>query len=285
MKKFSLLIAVAFSAFAFRAEKKAFQIFTSDGKSTSFTDILNAAKEADIVLFGELHDNPIIHWLQLELTGDLHALKKDQLVLGAEMLEADDQLCLEEYLAGKISERTYKDEMKLWPNYGTDYKPLVDFAKTNKLSFIATNVPRRYANMVYSKGMESLDSLGAEAKKFIVPLPFRYDGSLKCYKDILESAAGHNGENLAKSQALKDATMAHFILKNQTPGKLFLHYNGTYHSDNKQGIAWYLLLNNPKLKIVVITSSLQADCETLDKNSLGKGDFIICTPENMTRTH
>ena len=51
-----------------------------------------------MVLFGELHNNPISHWLQLELTEDLHAARGADLVLGAEMFEADNQLLLRLHL-------------------------------------------------------------------------------------------------------------------------------------------------------------------------------------------
>jgi len=271
--------------FSFKGDKKAYQLFDSKGKETTYDKMLNDAKQADVILFGEMHDNPICHWLQLELTKDLYQIKKEKLVLGAEMFESDDQIAINEYLAGKISEKTFKDEVKLWPNYKTDYKPLMDFAKDNKLSFIAANIPRRYANLVYNKGIEKLDSLDAEVKKWICPLPMKYDGTIKCYKDIFESAGGHGGENLPKSQAVKDATMAYFISKNLEKGKLFIHYNGTYHSNNHQGIEWYLKDGNKNLKVFTIASSEQAGVDTLAKESVDLADYILVTPEGLTKTH
>lgn len=272
-------------SFTIVQDKPAYKIFDAKGKESNYEKLLNDAKNADIVLFGELHDNPIGHWLQLELTKDLFASKKANLVLGAEMFEADDQIALNEYLQGKISDKTLKDEVKLWSNFKTDYKPLLDFAKNNKLSFVAANIPRRYANLVYNKGMEKLDSVDAEAKKWICPLPMKYDANLKCYKDIYESAGGHGGENLPKSQAVKDATMAHFILKNWSKGKLFLHYNGSYHSNYHEGIEWYLKQAKPDLKIMTIGSTEQAGIDTLAKESVNLADHIICTPDNMGKTH
>ena len=279
------IFLIAILVFSFKGDKKAYQLFDSKGKETTYEKMLNDAKQADVVLFGEMHDNPICHWLQLELTKDLYQIKKEKLVLGAEMFEADDQIAINEYLAGKISEKTFKDEVKLWPNYKTDYKPLIDFAKNNKLNFIAANIPRRYANLVYNKGIEKLDSLDAEAKKWICPLPMKYDGTIKCYKDIFESAGGHGGENLPKSQAVKDATMAYFISKNLGNGKLFVHYNGTYHSNNHQGIEWYLKDINKNLKVFTIASSEQTGIDTLAKESIDLADYIIITPESLTKTH
>ena len=62
--------------------------------------MLKTLEDKDMVLFGELHNNPIAHWLQYELTADLHT--KRQLILGAEMIEADNQDELDDYLSGKI---------------------------------------------------------------------------------------------------------------------------------------------------------------------------------------
>lgn len=285
MKTFVIGLALLGICLGFTGTKDAYKLFDAKGKESNYDALLKAAKGADIVFFGELHDNPICHWLQLELTKDLFEHKKNDLVLGAEMLEADDQVVLNEYLGGRISEKTFKDECKLWPNHKTDYKPLVDFAKTNKLKFIAANIPRRYANMVYSKGIKALDSLDAQAKQWIVPLPMKYNGELKCYKDIVANAGGHGGDNLPMSQAIKDATMAHFILKNWEKGKLFLHYNGSYHSNFHESICWYLKQEKPDLKIVVISSTLQKSLEKMDKENENMGDFVLVTPENITRTH
>ncbi len=273
-----------YTLISFKGDKPAYIIYDAKGKESNYTSMLKDAKNADIILFGELHDNPIVHWLEYELTKDVYENKKNNLVLGAEMFEADDQVALTEYLQGKISDKTLKDEVKLWPNFKTDYRPLLDFAKTNHLPFIADNIPRRYANLVYNKGIEKLDSLDPEAKKWMAPLPMKYDASLKCYKDIYESAGGHGGENLPKSQAVKDATMAYFILKNWKKGTTYIHYNGSYHSNFHQGIEWYLKQENPNLKVFTIASNEQAGLDTLAKDALNMADYIICTPETMCKT-
>jgi uncharacterized iron-regulated protein len=276
----SLLLLVSF-----KGDKKAFLIYDSKGKESSYQNILEKAKQADVILFGELHNNPICHWLELELTKDLYSAKKTDLVLSAEMFESDDQIAINEYLAGKLSDKTFKDEVKLWSNYSNDYKPLLDFAKMNHLKFIAANVPRRYANMVYNKGIEKLDSLDAEALKWIAPLPMKYDPELKCYKDIYESAGGHGGQNLPKSQALKDATMAYFILKDFKKGTTVLNYNGSYHSNFHEGIEWYLKQSGKDLKILTIASVEQESIDTLSKASLNIADFIICNPSSMSKSY
>jgi uncharacterized iron-regulated protein len=270
--------------FSFKGDKKAYQLFDSKGKETTYEKMLNEAKQADIILFGELHNNPLCHWLEFELTKDLYDVKKNNLILSAEMFESDDQIAINEYLSSKLSDKTFKDEVKLWSNYSNDYKPLMDFAKTNHLNFVAANIPRRYANLVYNKGIEKLDSIDSEAKKWICPLPMKYDANLKCYKEIFESAGGHGGENLPKSQAIKDATMAYFILKNWSKGKTVIHYNGSYHSNYHQGIEWYLKQDKPDLKIFTIGSTEQENIDTLAQTSLNMADFIICNPASMSKS-
>jgi uncharacterized iron-regulated protein len=285
MKKAFLFISTSFLLISFKGDKKAYQLYDSKGKETAYDKLLTEARNADVILFGELHNSSLCHWLEQELTKELYNYKKSDLLLSAEMFETDDQIALNEYLAGKLSDKTFKDEVKLWSNFSNDYKPLLDLAKTDHLTFIAANIPRRYANLVYNKGLEQLDSIDPEAKKWICPLPMKYDPELKCYKDIYESAGGHGGQNLPKSQAVKDATMAHFILKHFSKGKTILHFNGSYHSNYHQGIEWYLRQEKPDLKIMTIGAIEQENIDTLSKDANGMADYIICIPSSMNKSY
>jgi len=294
MKLLTIVLVYAISLQSFSQDKPAYKIFTGEGKKADYGDMIKEISKADIVFFGELHDNPIAHWLELEVTKSLHDKKGNDLVLGAEMFEADNQLLLNEYLQEVYDASKFEAEVKLWKNYKTDYKPLVEFAKSNKLPFIATNVPRRYASVVNKKGFEGLDSLTPEAKKYFAPLPVPYDPEVKCYKDMLSmggmggmavGAAPHANTNFPKAQAIKDATMAHFILANWTKGKVFIHYNGSYHSSNFEGIIWYLNKFNSGLKIATIETVLQKEIDALDKDNNNIAGFVISIPESMTRTY
>lgn len=286
MIKFQYLFVVLFFVFtAFKPDKPAYFLFGKEGKAVKYEKMLKQLETADIVLFGELHNNPIAHWLQLELTKDLYEFKGDELILGAEMFESDNQLILDEYITGVIFESRFEAEARLWPNYKTDYKPLIDFAWDKDLKFVASNVPRRYASLVNSKGFEGLEQLSDDAKKFIPPLPIVYDSTLTCYQELLDfDGDGEVNENFPKAQALKDATMAHFILKNWSDEKLLLHYHGAYHSENYESIYWYLKYNNPNLNIATITTVSQNNVMQLEEENIGTADFIICVDEDMTKT-
>lgn len=286
MIKFQYLFVVLFFVFtAFKPDKPAYFLFGKEGKAVKYEKMLKQLETADIVLFGELHNNPIAHWLQLELTKDLYEFKGDELILGAEMFESDNQLILDEYITGVIFESRFEAEARLWPNYKTDYKPLIDFAWDKDLKFVASNVPRRYASLVNSKGFEGLEQLSDDAKKFIPPLLIVYDSTLTCYQELLDfDGDGEVNENFPKAQALKDATMAHFILKNWSDEKLLLHYHGAYHSENYESIYWYLKYNNPNLNIATITTVSQNNVMQLEEENIGTADFIICVDEDMTKT-
>jgi len=285
MKTFLLtLILISFSIIGLTKEKPAFIIYDAKGGETDFAKMVKATEEKQYLFFGEYHNNPISHWLQFEFTKEMYVLKKNNLILGAEMFEADNQYIIDEYLTGFISEKSFNEEVRLWSNYSTDYKPLLEFGKANKLPFVATNIPRRYASMVFKKGLESLDGLSDLAKSYIVPLrTFVVDTTVACYKELLNS--DHGGVQMTIAQAIKDATMAYFILKNMKPKATFLHYNGAYHSDNYQGIIHYLKQSIEIEKVMTITTVTQENITELTEENKGLADFIICVPETMTTTH
>lgn len=278
-----IVVLLFFSAGASARKKRAYSLFDAKGKPVSYEKMVRTAVRNDILLFGELHNNPVAHWLQLELIKDLHGQK--QLVLGAEMFEADNQQPLSDYVSGKIDAKALDTLARLWPNYKTDYAPLVNFARENRLPFVATNIPRRLANLVYKKGFGALDTLSSEEKSWMAPLPVPYDPELPGYKKMAGMMPGHAGENLPRAQAVKDAAMAHFILQHYQPGDFFVHFHGTYHTDFYEGILWYLRLTRPDLRYVTISTVSQADCSRLLDENRGKADFILCVDEDMTTTY
>jgi uncharacterized iron-regulated protein len=240
-------------------------------------------EKADVILFGEIHDNPIVHWLQIEAVRELST--KRNLTLGAEMFESDNQKQLNDYFQGKIVALEKDTTLQLWPNYSTDYAPLVEFAKENSLLFIATNVPDRFAKTVYRYGLKALELLDQTQLSYMAPQPMPFDNQLKTYQNILTMMEHHGTPELVMAQALRDATMAHFILKNYKPGSLFMHINGTYHSEYYEGILWYLKRENAALAYTTIATVQQASVNKLLEENQEKADFIICVDEDMTETH
>ena len=292
MKLSALLFILALSLQSYSQDKPAYKVFTGEGEKADYEDILKEVMKADVVFFGELHDNPVAHWLELEITKELFAGKGESLILAAEMFETDNQLLIDEYFAGIIKESSFESEVRLWKNYATDYKPLLNFAKQNGLKFVASNIPRRYASAVASGGFEALQKLSSEALKYIAPLPIEYDPELACYKEMLSMGSSIGGtmenkvsENLPKAQAIKDATMAKSIINNLQKGQMAIHYNGSYHSDRHMGIIWYLKKYNPLIKVATITTVLQDDIDKMDDENKERADFVIVIPSSMTKTY
>ncbi|NDE11529.1 MAG: iron-regulated protein [Chitinophagia bacterium] len=284
MRKFLLIsISLLIVSIITAQNKPAYILYNASGKKVSYKKMIRSLTKKDIVLVGEFHNNPISHWMELEITKDCK--KERNLVLGAEMFEQDNQSALNLYLQGKISSEGLDSTARLWKNYPTDYSPLVDFAKENKIVFAATNIPRKYASLVSKRGLEALDSLSSDEKKWMAPLPINYDPELSGYKNMMVMMAGHATANMPKAQAVKDATMAYFILQNFVSGSLFIHYNGSYHSENHDGIFWHLQQKRPELSIATITTVSQADLHKLLKENKNKADFIICVDEDMTSTY
>ncbi len=278
-----LSLLLLFTIVLHAQDKKSYQLFDKNGKKVSYDKLLKASLKTQVVLFGEYHNNSVSHWLQLELTKDVAA--KTPVVLGAEMIEADNQTQLNQYLKGEIDQKKLDSTARLWKNYPTDYKPLVDFAKENNFDFIATNIPRRYASMVSKKGFEALETLTPEEKTWIAPQPIPYDASLPGYVEMMKMMGDHTSPNMPKAQASKDATMAYFINKNLKANSVFIHYNGTFHSDNFDGINWYLKTYNPSIEIVTISTVEQKDISKLEKENYNKADFILVIDEDVTKTY
>jgi uncharacterized iron-regulated protein len=284
MKKTLILLLLMSTGVSLQAQNLSpYTIYNAKGKEISYSKMMATLSKQDIILFGELHNSALAHWLQVEVTKELAT--KRALQLGAEMLEADDQNAVNLYLTDSIDQKGLDTLARLWPNYTTDYAPLVNYAKQNKLEFIATNIPRRYARLVNKGGFEALDTLPAIEKSYIAPLPIAFDAELPTYKSILEMMGEHGTPSLVKAQASKDATMAHFILKNYKTGKLFIHYNGAFHSDYYEGIGWYLKRQSPTLNYSTISTVTQAEITKLNAEHIGKADFILVIDEDVTTTY
>lgn len=270
----------------FAQENSSYKLFDSNLNQVEYNALLESAVKTDIVFFGETHNSTVAHELELQIAKDLFAVKGEKLIIGAEMFEADNQIIIDEYLADFFDDSKFEADARLWPNYKTDYKPIMQFAKEKKLRLIATNIPRRYASMVNYGGFEALDKLSNQAKTYIADLPVKFDAELSGYKMMIKSMGGMGGGhmkmdpvNLAKAQAIKDATMAQFIFRNMKTDGLFFHFNGSYHSFNYEGIMWYLKQLNEDLKMYSMTVVDEENFDQDRDSFKNKADIIIVLPK------
>ena len=271
-----------------------YRIFDATGNPANISQIIENAGKSDVVFLGENHDDAVAHYLQAEIFKKSHESNagKRNVVLSLEMFERDVQIVLDEYLKDLITEKKFLDDSRPWNNYKTDYRPLVEYAKQNKLPVIAANAPRRYINMVSRGGRETLEKLSPEARRWLSPLPYPQASEeyAKKFTALMGGmgAANHGVSKILESQALWDATMAFSIsasLKTQK-NALVVHLNGNFHTENRLGTAEQFLKLNPKSKILVITMRYEDDFTKFDKvKHENLGDFIILTDAKTPRSY
>jgi len=266
-----------------------FKIYDTRKKEiVTLEKIVTALEKADVLFFGEEHNDSTGHFLENKIFRSLYERYGNKLVLSLEMFETDNQLVLNEYLRGQIDEKRLEKDARLWNNY-KDYRPMVEFAKENKIPVIAANTPRRYVSLVTKRGMQSLDSLSKEAKQLLPPLPYdtlpgRYREK---FMEIMKGSPGSGSGNIYYSQSLWDAGMSynifHFLKKNRH--KKVFHCVGKFHSDEKLGTLAQLQKRNNKLTILNISCFPDDSFDNPDWSRFEVlGDFIILTNPGLKKT-
>jgi uncharacterized iron-regulated protein len=272
-----------------------YRIYDKQGNASSLEKIIESLKDVDVVFLGENHDDAAAHYLQNEIfrrAFEKHGRER-AVALSLEMFERDVQTVVDEYLQDLISENHFLLSARAWGNYKTDYKPLVDFAKTNKLAVIAANAPRRYVNMVSRSGRESLNRLSPAAKRWLAPLP--YGESSDAYARKFSALMGQTSDSttpvkhspMLNAQALWDATMAFSIFEylKRAKNPLVVHLNGAFHTENRLGTPEHLLKYSPKTKFLVVTMRYEENFANFDKTKHADlGDFVILTDAKLPRS-
>jgi uncharacterized iron-regulated protein len=262
--------------------QQAYTIYNTATKSkVTLADITNALANADIVFYGEIHDDSVGHIAELDILKAISAQYPGKAALSMEMFETDVQPVLNEYLSGFIREKNFITDSRAWPRYKTDYKPMVEFAKSNNIPVVAANAPARYTNMVTTSGLERLKVLNKTALSYMPPLPID-TATGAYYEKFVAEMGGHSamgGMHIYQSQNLWDATMAWSIAQFYKKHKDFkiMQVNGGFHSEEKMGIVAQLKNYAPKVRVITINAyaGTTPDWKTL----ANKADFVILTGE------
>ncbi len=276
------------AAAAVQTDSTLYRIFdTHAQREITLQDLAEALGDADVVFFGEEHNDSVAHVVQYELLKAMDE-RYTRVALSMEMFVSDDQLVLDEYLAGLITERNLSKDAVLWNNY-KDYRPMVEYAKQHQLTVLAANAPSRYTNRVTREGLGSLKTLDKAAKSLLAPLPIdTLTGAY--YEKFAGLMGGHEGMGnlrIYQSQNLWDATMAYRIgrlLKKRSVGKI-LHLNGRFHSDEQLGTIAHLSKYAPRASVANISCFPHehiGDPDWALFNHLG--DFIILTDPSVPKT-
>ncbi|MDA3814487.1 MAG: ChaN family lipoprotein [Candidatus Cloacimonetes bacterium] len=290
MKKFTLLIVTTLIFLsAFCQDYKI--IDTKLNKEIELKEMVERLGDYDVIFFGEFHENRILHSLEFELLKMFHRNNK-HLIISLEMFERDVQPILDKYLNDELSDADFLAESRPWPNYETDYKPLLEFAKENNLSVVAANIPRRYASLISKQGMKALDSLSLEEKKFVARKHKVFDDEYKeRFIQTMQNNMAHsskmpagmmmNLDQIYAAQCIKDDTMAESILNYQRipPRRKVIHFNGDFHSRKHLGTVQKIQIMEPMLKVAVIAPLTCTDEFIWEDEDLLEGEFLILIKE------
>jgi len=289
--KYLLIICVLFPALVFSQDSISnhYKVYSvARQKLISLDDLAGDMANADVLFFGEEHNDSTGHYLEHALFEKLSQKYPDKIALSMEMFETDCQNILDEYLAGFIREKNFTTEGRAWKNY-KDYRPMIEWAKANKIPVIAANAPNRYVNMTTRLGLGSLAQLNAISRSYLPPLPVD-TASGEYFDKFIAIMGGHSAMGnmqMFQAQNLWDATMGWSIsrfAKSHKGYKIF-QVNGSFHSEGKLGAPAQLKKYAQKMRILNIATYcddnyLKPDWSKLSKN----GDYIILTDPALPKT-
>ena len=280
MNKFMKTIALSMAMLCLGAGAAGAAQFgdAGSGKDLTAAQLASKLQKYDVVFFGGYHDQSEIHQYELELLEAMYKAKGAKLALSMEMFEVDNQSKLNNFLADTLSEENFLAASRPWPNYGTDYAPLVNFAKEKKMPVIAANVPRFLAAHV-AKNNASTEGVEAQYQQWLPKHTYAPEGAYKdkFYAQMSSPAAPMKmpPQRLAAvyaAQCLKDDKMAESIaaFADAHQNMQILHINGCFHSVAHLGTTQKLEALRPELKVAVITP-----LERKQKGEKPAGDFVV----------
>lgn len=231
-----------------------YQLNSPQGQALSLQNLPSELLTADVILVGEWHTHPGVHRFQTDL---LHTLSSQRSVaLSMEQFTRDKQPVINQYLAGEIGEQPLISEGNAWPNYESDYRPLVELAKRQGLDVIAANAPKAIVRCIGRQGIGYLDKLD-ETERHYLAAEINTADSL--YKNKFMASMHHGQpeqtERQYAAQITWDETMAESIVnyRKAHPQTQIVHIAGKFHTEGGLGTANSILRRAPELKVVVIT--------------------------------
>ncbi|MEO5511524.1 MAG: ChaN family lipoprotein [Longimicrobiales bacterium] len=265
------------------------------GRFITLPMLMSAVRDADVIFFGEQHDDPATHRAELAYLAAIGATRPN-VVLSLEMFERDVQGVLDAYLRGATTDSLFLATSRPWPNYVKDYRPMVELARSHGWPVIASNVPRRIASSVGRAGLALLDTIPQTDRAFAardVSCPRD-----KYYERFADEMSGHSAGGITtasdsaalastnrfyEAQCVKDETMAESIvaaLDRAGHGAVVVHFDGAFHSNMGLGTVARVQRRKPGARTVVITAVPVDAVTTADARTFAElADYIVLTPK------
>jgi uncharacterized iron-regulated protein len=273
-------------------------VVTGDGRTAAWSELVNAASQADVIVLGENHGHVVGLSAAAALWEDVLA-RSDNAALAMEFLERDQQAKVNDYLTGIIDEAGFeKATGQSGPSYPPGHQAMVDAAKEKHRPVYAANAPRVYVRLARTDGFMRMASLTTEQKRlFRVPDELPPEGSKyrqEFAKVMGQGAQSHGAaaktdtrtdaekaaaiEASFRSQSVWDWTMAETVANaasaGNTPVCLVV---GRFHTDFDGGLVQALRKMRPGVKVVVVSfvDALPPEGATIREEDRGRGDFVV----------
>ena len=287
-------ILVVFLSASLAAQSAAVPARVFDAGRHAFGDVetlVTDLAKADVVLVGEQHDDPQSHRFELAMLEGLARRRLDGVSVGFEMFERDVQDPLDHFQMGHLTEQEFLAASRPWPNYATDYKPLVDVAVANNWPIFASNAPTTLAAEVSKNGLDGLAALtgksGDQAKWFAKEVTCKTgDDYFKRFADEMGAhppATPEDTQRYFQAQCLRDETMAESVAQAYQTGtlggrrSLVVHFNGSFHTDFAEGLAADAKRRLPGKRIVIVSILPVADLNKVapDEKEQQRADYLV----------
>ena len=246
----------------------------SDSSAFNTQTLLADMQTADVLLLGEIHDNPRHHDIRAQLLRE-PALNQRKLV--AEHLDAGQVVGAGENLLTRLEQAGFDAKGWQWPLH----QPLFAAVLDQNLALYGGNLPREQSRDVFkSRG----NSLSAGLQTLLLNAPLN-EASLKALRREIDE--GHCGalpsmmfEGMMAVQRARDAAMADQLMQH-LPSVLL---SGNGHAWKHLGVPHILAANRPTLRSVSLLllehtafAEATAQAEWLQEWQ-GKADYIWLTP-------
>lgn len=257
------------------------------GKQLRLGDLPGRLAAANAIFLGELHDDPETHRAESWIFEEVSRKVGERLTLAMEMFERDGQKSLDDYLAGKIDEAALGKQYRLWPNYATDYRAMVEYAKANRIPVLASNAPQRLVRQVGKEGLASLKNLPDADRPLIASYVNAPEGDAYADRFAKVMGQGHGEEQMPpdrlrriyEAQCLRDDTMAETVGRAIDAGRTVVHVNGSFHSDAGLGTAARVLWRRPLGTRLAIVKIVPFKGEIAFEPLKGEADFLLFVPD------
>ncbi|EHK9547948.1 MULTISPECIES: ChaN family lipoprotein [Vibrio] len=232
-----------------------YQLYTPSGEHIALSKLPIELQQADVILIGEWHTHAGIHRFQTDMLKQLTSYDRS-LALSMEQFTRDKQPVVDAYLRGEIGEQYLMKQANAWPNYQSDYRPLVEFAKQKNLPVIAANAPKSIVRCIGRQGLDYINKLDDDQRMFIAQA---INTGSSPYKEKFMASMHHGKpeqtEKQFAAQVTWDETMAESIVSylDDNPSAQVVHVAGKFHTEQGLGTAASILSRNPSLKVVVIS--------------------------------